>query len=119
MRLTLAGQRTTQVPAGTQVEVCEASENRVGIVFNTFPGVNGYYSLQQGTGIGFGLFLGSISNPIALNIWDHGDLVRREWFARHDSASINVANVFVLDLPPDWEKHFPEEKVEQYRRYFY
>lgn len=118
MRLTLAGQRTTTIPAGSQLEVCEFSPNRVGIIFNTFPGVNGYYSLIRDTPIGYGLFLGSICPPIALNIWDHGDMVRREWYARHDSVSANVANIIVLDLPPDWEKHFPEEKVEQYRRYF-
>jgi hypothetical protein len=97
-RQTYSEQKT--ITAGSSaVELVSASPNRIALIISA--------PASNGVGLGFtnqvstsnGLQLPSTQSPIILNIRDHGDIVRRQWWvvAGTNGVSISTISTYLIE----------------------
>lgn len=76
-------------------KILAASPTRIAILFGT--GVNGnlHVSLDPGMASNEGISLANGRSPYSLNIWDHGEMVRRDWYGWSDtSETLTIIETF-------------------------
>lgn len=93
----LSESRVESVNVGTaSTLLLRPNPNRISI---TFPpsGTNRYSIFPRAVAsIDRGITFRSTSNPYTMTVWEHGDLVRGEWYAISDTAAQDV-DIFITE----------------------
>lgn len=95
MKRSNSSSKFTVIAAGAVAEIAQYNPYRVAIVMGP-TGAEGvvinFDSLTANSGPGIGVSIHG--GPLALNIKDHGDMVRRQWFAFNAGAGTAAVTVF-------------------------
>ncbi len=91
--------------AATTGRIVSAAPDRIGLIFCPHDTVDYWVSIAQDVAVGQGIFVGAANvggtaphnGNIMLSIFEHGDMLRRPWFAisRAGSLSVVVFELFI------------------------
>lgn len=90
MAKSLAFQRVEAITTAPGTPAVPADERRLALIIS--PPSSGTFtiSLNTGTTTGGGIILTTTSNPLMLNIWDHGHIVRETFHISHSAGGVNI-----------------------------
>lgn len=104
-RSTASGQLIV-TPSNTELtQLIAADTMRFALVIGAPATGNLFLTLEPGSAVATGMIRTLAMGPLVLNLYQHGDLVRRAWFASHSAGSVPIT-LFTTVLPLEKGKDY-------------